>query len=222
MKRYGQVCPVARALDVIGDRWSLLIVRDLALGPRRYSDLQDGLLGIGPNVLATRLRDLQDAGIVDKRTLPRPTPVTVYELTEAGRALGPTISALRAWGSEHAPSPRPGDAVRPAWVLMSAAAAGRSATPGKVCELRIGTEVYRLVGQEEGIAVQGGASQHPDAVIALEAPTLYALVAGEMTVAKAMQRSEIEGDAAFAAKMLRAIAGTVTIRFSTAARKRAR
>jgi len=89
MKHYGQACAIARALDVVGDRWSLLLVRELTLGPRRYRDLATGLPGIPSNVLAARLKDLQAAGVITRRTLPAPTDVTVYELTDAGRALLP-------------------------------------------------------------------------------------------------------------------------------------
>src|SRR5258708_27531872 len=82
MKRYGQRCPVARALDVIGERWTPLIVRELLLGPKRYTDLLESLPGIGTNILAGRLSELESRGVVDKRRLPRPTPVAVYRLTE--------------------------------------------------------------------------------------------------------------------------------------------
>src|SRR2546423_7781071 len=89
VKRYGQRCPVARALDVIGERWTPLIVRELLLGPRRYTDLQDALPGVGTNILAARLAYLQSNGVIAKRTLAPPTPVVIYELTEAGEALAP-------------------------------------------------------------------------------------------------------------------------------------
>ncbi len=97
MKHYGQACAIARALDVVGDRWSLLLVRELTLGPRRYRDLFTGLPGIPSNVLAARLKDLQAAGVITRRTLPAPTDVTVYELTEAGRALQPALKELLDW-----------------------------------------------------------------------------------------------------------------------------
>ncbi len=119
VKRYGQRCPLARALDVVGDRWNLLVVRELMVGPRRYTDLLDGLPGIGTNILAARLRDLGEAGIVTRRSLPPPTAVTVYELTEAGRALGPSLTALRNWGAAYAPPPRGGDSMRPAWAAQA-------------------------------------------------------------------------------------------------------
>src|SRR5258708_2144672 len=101
MKRYGQACAIARALDVVGERWSLLLVRELTFGPRRYRDLATGLPGIPSNVLAGRLKDLQAAGVITRRTLPAPTDVTVYELTDAGRA-------LPCWGPGAALPPCPG------------------------------------------------------------------------------------------------------------------
>ena len=86
-RRYHQYCPVARVLDVIGERWTLLIVRELLLGPRRFTDLADGLPGIGSSVLTTRLKQLEQTGLVAKRTLPPPAASVVYELTDEGRGL---------------------------------------------------------------------------------------------------------------------------------------
>src|SRR5262245_43249264 len=120
VKSYSQRCPLARALDVVGERWSMLIVRELTLGARRYRDLLDGLPGVPTNLLATRLKDLQSAGVITKRTLPTPASVSVYELTEAGHALRPALSELREWGSRFGPMPSETDEVRPSWVLMSA------------------------------------------------------------------------------------------------------
>src|SRR5438132_8507698 len=98
MRSYQQFCPAARALDVVGERWSLLVVRDLLTGPKRYTDLQAGLPGIGPNVLADRLRSLEGAGLIAKRRLPPPAASTVYELTELGSGLRPVLTALFGWG----------------------------------------------------------------------------------------------------------------------------
>ena len=120
VKRYGQTCPIARALDVVGERWSLLLVRELSLGPRRYRDLATGLPGIPSNLLAARLKDLQAAGVITRRTLPAPTDVTVYELTEAGRALQPTLHELLDWGLRYGPEPSPDDAAQPGWALQIA------------------------------------------------------------------------------------------------------
>jgi DNA-binding HxlR family transcriptional regulator len=97
-RQYGQFCPLAKALDILGERWTLLIVRELLVGPRRYTDLRDALPGLATDLLAARLRDLQGAGVLDRREVPPPTPATVYQLTERGVALRPVIRELSLWG----------------------------------------------------------------------------------------------------------------------------
>jgi DNA-binding HxlR family transcriptional regulator len=97
-RRYGQFCPLAKALDVLGERWTLLVVRELLAGPKRYTDLRTGLPGLATDLLATRLRELQQAGVVDRREVPPPTPATVYELTERGQALRSVIHEISRWG----------------------------------------------------------------------------------------------------------------------------
>lgn len=97
-RRYRQFCPLAKALDVLGERWTLLIVRELLSGPKRYTDLRHGLAGLATDLLAARLRELQQAGVVDRREVPPPTPATVYELTARGYALKPAILELARWG----------------------------------------------------------------------------------------------------------------------------
>src|SRR2546427_12402137 len=98
-RSYDQWCAVARSLDVVGERWTLLIVRDLLVGPKRYKDLLIGLPGIGTNLLADRLRELEGAGILRRTVLPPPAGSTVYELTSSGQALEPVILALGRWGA---------------------------------------------------------------------------------------------------------------------------
>src|SRR5712664_254577 len=132
MKRYGQVCPIARSLDVVGERWSLLLVRELTLGPRRYRDLAAGLPGIPSNVLVARLKDLQGAGVVTRRTLPAPTDVTVYELTGTGQALQPALKELLDWGLHYGPEPSPGDAAQLGWALLAAAGRPTALPAGQV------------------------------------------------------------------------------------------
>jgi DNA-binding HxlR family transcriptional regulator len=97
-RRYGQFCPLAKALDVLGERWTLLIIRELLTGPKRYTDLRGELPGLATDLLAARLRELQETGVIDRREVPRPTPATVYELTERGYALKPAILELARWG----------------------------------------------------------------------------------------------------------------------------
>src|SRR5215218_3737751 len=97
-KQFKQYCPLAHALGLVGERWALLVVRELLFGPRRYTDLLEGLPGIGTNVLAARLRELEAGGIVERRRLPPPAPATVYEVTDRGRALRPVLDELARWG----------------------------------------------------------------------------------------------------------------------------
>lgn len=209
MKRYSQVCPLARGLDVVGERWSLLVIRELLLGPRRYSDLLDGLPGIGTNILADRLRSMQDHALVTKRTLPPPAAAAVYELTEAGRALGPSLAALRQWGARYTPPSEPGDARRPAWALMSATAAPSALPPSGTCELRVGPEVFRLTGEGTGLSVRGGPADDPAAAITLSVETLYQVAAGELTVPDIGSQALIEGDPDIAMGFLAALHGTL-------------
>ena len=108
-KRYEQYCPMAHALDLVGDRWALLVVRELMHGPKRYTDLVDHLPGIGTNILAARLRDLEGNGIVARRTLPPPAASKVYELTDYGRELRPAHARAGAVGC---PVPGPADGAR--------------------------------------------------------------------------------------------------------------
>src|SRR5438874_152553 len=114
-KHYDQYCPVAHALDVVGDRWALLIVRELLHGPKRYTDLAQGLPGIGTNILAARLRDLEACGVVGKRRLPPPAASTVYELTEYGAGLNEALYALARWGARSLGPPGPDDELYPEW-----------------------------------------------------------------------------------------------------------
>ena len=100
-------CPVARSLEIVGERWALLILRDLVLrGPRRFQDLQNSLAGVSPNTLSARLKTLEDAGVVERRFYAQHPPRAEYVLTEKGEALRPVLRALRTWGETHAPPPR--------------------------------------------------------------------------------------------------------------------
>ena len=118
-KSYDMYCAVARGLEVVGERWTLLVVRELLTGPKRYADLYAGLPGIATNLLAERLRSLTDAGLVAQRTLPPPAASTVYDLTNRGRALKPVLIALGTWGLPLLGSPRDGEQFRLAWLMIA-------------------------------------------------------------------------------------------------------
>ncbi len=207
VKTYGQRCPLARALDLVGERWTLLVVRELLLGPRRYTDLQDGLPGVGTNILAARLADLQVAELVSKRALPPPAAVTVYELTEAGRALASSIRALSEWGERHAAPATEDQVVRPAWILMSAARRGSNLEAGRSCELRVGRDVFELTGTGSELSVAATSARSPDAVITIEPDLLSALATRRITPQAARKRVEVNGDPDIAARVLEGLSG---------------
>ena len=118
-RSYNQYCSVARALDVVGDRWTLLVIRELMIGPRRYTDLLDGLPGIGTNHLADRLKRLLNADVIHRRELPPPAASTVYELTARGRGLEPVIIGLARWGVELLGDPDGDLAWRAEWTVVA-------------------------------------------------------------------------------------------------------
>src|SRR5580692_7608649 len=117
-RSYDQYCPLSRALDLIGERWTVLIVRELLAGPRRYTDLHADLPGVSTDVLATRLKEMEHDGLVTRRRLPPPAAAAVYELTPRGRALQPALSVLADWGATDLGGPRPTDARRAHWFAI--------------------------------------------------------------------------------------------------------
>jgi DNA-binding HxlR family transcriptional regulator len=170
----GDRCGVARALDIVGERWALLVVRDLLLGPKRFTDLRAGLPHVSPDVLSQRLRELEEAGIVRRTKLPPPTSARVYELTERGRALQPIVIELGRWGSQE-PFPDgeaelgPDSAVIALLTLFDPAAAdGRDQT----YELRLHEQPFRLRVADGRLEAARGGADRPDALIATDPATL--------------------------------------------------
>jgi DNA-binding HxlR family transcriptional regulator len=171
-RSYKQYCPVAHALDLVGERWSLLIVRDLfEHGPLRYSDLHCRLVGCGTNILADRLKKLEAGGVVRRRQLPPPAASTVYELTPYGQQLQPVLHQLAHWGARSLGPPAPGEALQPGWL----AGALRIALPPEAAdgcvEFRVGGEVASVAGGE----VRDGPAEQPDAVVEGEPAGLFHL-----------------------------------------------
>jgi DNA-binding HxlR family transcriptional regulator len=184
----------------------MLVIRELTLGPRRYSDLLDGLPGIPTNLLVTRLKDLQATGIITKRTLPPPTVVTVYELTEAGNALRPALAELRKWGTEYGNAPADTDAARPSWVLMSISNRPTSLPDGHTCELRIADEYFHVSAAHSLLTVHGGPAPAPDATITMPAETFYHLISGKSPATD----PAITGDPATADAVLETLHGVMS------------
>ena len=185
MKRYDQYCPVAHALGLVGERWALLVVRELLHGPKRYTDLADGLPGIGTNVLASRLRDLEAAGVVTKRTLPPPAASRVYELTEYGLALKPAIRELALWGARSLGPPTDEDELFPGWLGNAVDTVLAPIAPAGCFEFRVGDEVVSLVDGE----TRAETAEEPDVVIEGDAAGLYALF-----VDRTADAVEVRGD----------------------------
>ena len=189
MKPYGQYCPVAHALDQVGDRWELLVVRELMLGQRRYTDLADALPGIGSNILASRLRDLESAGIVRKTKLPPPWAVTVYELTEHGRALEPVLRSLARWGARTLGAPDPGDC----WSMYAVHVRFRpeAAVDGNY-EIRfVDGETISMEVTDGTLVARKLSADAPDLVVETHPEALHALVQGAVSMPAALAEGQI-------------------------------
>ena len=170
MKRYDQYCPVCHALGLVGERWALLVVRELLKGPKRYTDLLEGMPGVGTNVLAARLKELEEGGIVQKRKLPPPAASTVYELTEYGECLRPVMHELAHWGASSLGPPTAEGALEEGWL---AGALGIALPPTAPCiEFRIGEEVAFVADGE----AHAGPAVAPAAVIEGDPGAFYALL----------------------------------------------
>jgi DNA-binding HxlR family transcriptional regulator len=197
-RTYGEHCATARALDVVGERWALLVVRELLLGPKRFTDLQAGLPNAKPSVVSHRLRELEEAGVVRRRKLGPPAGARVYELTGDGQALEPIIEELGRWGGR-VPA-KPGAVHGSDSVVLALksrfdpeAAAGLSGT----IELRLSDDRYRIVVSDGRIAARRGEPEAPDAVIETDRETLgTVLLGGELGDVK------VEGDHALADRFL--------------------
>jgi DNA-binding HxlR family transcriptional regulator len=188
-KRFDQYCPVAHALSLVGERWTLLVVRDLLNGPKRYTDLAAALPGIGTNILASRLRTLEESGVVSRRRLPPPSASTVYELTEYGASLDEVVYALARWGARSLGPPGSGEELDPGWGVHAFAAlfnpeAARGLTETYV--IRIGGDVFTLRLEDGRMQADIGAADAPDLDIAMEMDTFHALASGELASAQAV------------------------------------
>ena len=180
MKSYKQYCPVAHALDLVGDRWALLVVRELMLGQRRYTDLAEALPGIGTNILATRLRTLETAGLVRKTKLPPPAAVSVYELTDDGRALDDVLHSLARWGARTLPAPHPEDC----WSLYAVHARFRpDAAADGVYEIRFeGGAVVSLHVRDGELVTEKSSALQPTLIVEIAPAALHELIYGSLTV----------------------------------------
>lgn len=197
-RAYGQFCGLVRALEMVGERWALLIIRDLFVGPKRFTDLRRGLSKIPTNILSARLRELEEAGVVRRRLVERTADgpaagAVVYELTEYGRELEDVVLGLGRWGAKSMTEPRPDETVTVDSMIMAMRAtfradAARGVTAG--WELRLGEIVLRVQIRDGELAV--GEGPLPDADLVLETgPAIKALMAGEVSAEEAIARGGV-------------------------------
>ena len=205
-RTYGEACAAAHALDLVGERWALLVVRELLLGPKRFADLRAGLPGISPNVLAERLRGLEGVGIVRRRKLPPPAASRVYELTEWGTELEPVIVSLGRWGARSTLRPQDAGMSVDALILSlrtmfdPRAAEGLSAS----YELGLGEHRFRAVVADGRFEISRGSAERPDATVESDPGTLAALVYGGRELSEALRSGDvkIEGDGSVVERFL--------------------
>ncbi|CAL9409207.1 winged helix-turn-helix transcriptional regulator [Streptomyces sp. enrichment culture] len=189
-RSYDQYCSAARALDLVGDRWTLLIVRELLAGPRRYTDLHADLPGVSTDVLASRLKEMERDGLTTRRRLPPPGAAYVYELTARGRELLPVLQALGTWGARELGERRPTDAVRAHWFALPLL---RALEGEGVLEVRLEEGEFHLrVGAKEGPVYGDGPAPGPaDARLVMDAATCEAVARGELALPDAVRDGRV-------------------------------
>ena len=196
-RKYGQGCGTAHALDLIGDRWALLVVRELLFGPKRFTDLRDGLPGIGPNVLSQRLKELEEIGVLARRVLPPPAGSTVYELTAWGSELEDVLVLLGRWGARSPDLPIEAE-THPEWLVlgMRAIYEPEGDLAPTLYELRFGDETFWARADNGSLRVGRGPASEPDAVITADVETVAQLMRGVLKPTAAIRSGavQLEGD----------------------------
>ena len=207
MRSYGQYCSVAKALDVIGDRWTLLIVRELLLrGACRYTDLKNGLPGVATNLLADRIRELEAAGLVRREEAPPPVATTLVHLTEAGAALEPVLKALGWWGIRYMAQPADADEFRSQWFTYPVEFFLRDRDPGAppaTVAVRAGAERAVVAVSGGAVSIRVGTVPSPDLVLTGRPQLMAALFTGQLSIAEVTARGlEVSGDASVLDRIL--------------------
>jgi DNA-binding HxlR family transcriptional regulator len=212
MRSYGQYCSVAKALDVLGDRWTLLIVRELLLrGPLRYTDIRDGLPGIATNLLAERLRQLEDHAVVAREDAPPPIATTLFRLTERGERLRGVLEDLGRWGAPLMFTPSGDEVFRGHWLALPADLFLRDRTPDEApIRIAIAADDQHVVLEtvDGGVRTRPGTTEDPDAVLSGDPQVVLGLLTGRLSLPEARERGlHYRGDA----KALRRIQPTAPI-----------
>jgi DNA-binding HxlR family transcriptional regulator len=186
-------CGIAHASDLLGQRWALLVVRELLLGPKRFTDLRSGIPDISPNVLGQRLRELEEAGIVRRRKLAPPAAVQVYELTEWGHQLEPAVLALGRWASGSPSFPRDAEMGPDSLILALKATFDPAKADGldATYELRLGEVPFRIEVSDGRFDAAHGEAEHPDATIQSDPGTVASVAFGGNRLGKAVDAGDI-------------------------------
>lgn len=191
-RRYGQYCGLARALDVVGDRWNLLIVRQLLVAPARYRDLLDGLPGVATNLLADRLRDLEAAGVVERRLATEGNAVE-YLLTPWGAGLREPVEGLIRWSTPLMVSGPGGDRFRPEWLALALPALLAGTAPATV-GIAVDGQLFQVLATESGVEVGPHDGRELAAVLRADAAVVLGLAAGVLTLDDLGGYVDIDGD----------------------------
>ncbi|MBM4385217.1 MAG: helix-turn-helix transcriptional regulator [Deltaproteobacteria bacterium] len=207
--RYDQFCPLARAAEVLGHRWSLLVLRELLLGPQRFADLKRRLAGVSTSVLAARLAELEAHGVIERRQLPPPAAREVYALSALGVELRPVLMSLARWGLHFLTTPRRGDHIEPEWVRLAAEMfAAQGPTPARVFELHARARGsspearFRVAGGAAGTRIADDAAR-VDASVSAPAATLLGLMSGAVRASDlaSARHASLSGDLAALAEL---------------------
>lgn len=206
-RSYGEACRFAYALDLVGERWALLVVRELLLGPKRFTDLRGGLPHASPNILSERLRELEQAGVVHRRKLPPPAASQVYELTEWGAELEPIVTQLGAWGAR-SPVPPESMEIGPDSVVLALRSLFDRAAARELeasYELRLGEDRFHVEIDAGEVELGRGAAANPAAAVETDPGTLAALLTGQLPLDAALKSgaASIEGSKKEAQRFLR-------------------
>ena len=195
MRTYGEYCSVAKALDVVGDRWTFLIVRELLIrGGCRYTDLKDGLPGIASNLLSDRIRELEAAGLIRREDAPPPVATTLFHLTDAGTQLRPVLDALGQWGIRYMIGPAGGDQFRAHWASLFLRDRNPGGPPVSIQLCSTGSPVV-IEASAGSVTTRPGTAKAPDLVVQGEPHLILALFSGQLTAAEVTDRGlELSGD----------------------------
>jgi DNA-binding HxlR family transcriptional regulator len=193
-RTYAQSCAVARALDMVGERWTLLLIRELLTGPLRYKDLLERLPGIGTNLLAARLKELEQAGIIFRATLPPPAGSMVYELSEVGRELEAVVLALARWGLKYAPEAAKDDFYHAGLTMVAMKATFRAEKAEGIretYEYHIEGEIFHVIVDEGTVETFRGPARKPDIIVETGVDTLNDIAAGQISPEEAVKSGKV-------------------------------